>query len=217
MQKLAVKIILPLLILGGIYFILDLKGVLPPFLSINNAFKQEEIQLKDTPLLLEEVKSIAQLFSASSYEEVIIDTSKQVEKNYVNSLLSSSDTYTSKFVLLASGTCMAGTDLAVMTEDDFVVKDSTLTLTIPPVQILSTIVNPSNFEIYIDDGDWSPEEVKAIKVRATKKIEKLSIEDGLLTKASERTKLLLEQFYKSLGFATVTIIEKGAEKNGSVQ
>jgi len=102
---------------------------------------------------------------------------------------------------------IAGTDLSNIKTEDIVVKDSCLSITIPAAKILTTIVNPSDFDIYIDDGNWSDEEVKGIKVTALKRIELLAISDELLKKASERTKLLLTQFFKSIGFKQVTVIE----------
>ncbi len=179
-------------------------GLLP---SIKGVFKEKEIQLKETVLILEDVKSIAQFFTATAYEDIAIDTTKQIAKSTIMSVFSAAKTEPSRFVILAKGKCMAGTDLSNIKTEDIVVKDSCASITIPKPKILSTIVNPSDFEIYIDDGNWSNEEVKGIKVTAIKRIEQLAISDELLKKASERTKLLLTQFFKSIGFKQVTVIE----------
>ena len=204
MIKMYVKLIITILAITIGYFVCAYAGLLP---SIKELFKEKEIQLKETVLILEDVKSIAQFFTATAYEDIAIDTTKQILKSTIMSAFSKSKTEPSRFVILAKGKCMAGTDLSNIKTEDIVVNDSCVSITIPSAKILTTIVNPSDFEIYIDDGNWSEEEVKGIKVTALKRIERLAISDELLKKASERTKLLLTQFFKSIGFKQVTVIE----------
>ncbi len=204
MIKTYTKLIITILAIVIGYFVCAYVGLLP---SIKELFKKKEIQLKETVLILEDVKSIAQFFTATAYEDIAIDTTKQILKSTIMSAFSKSKTEPSRFVILAKGICMAGTDLSNIKTEDIVVNDSCVSITIPSAKILTTIVNPSDFEIYIDDGNWSDEEVKGIKVTALKRIERLAISDELLKKASERTKLLLTQFFKSIGFKQVTVIE----------
>jgi hypothetical protein len=205
-MKIYTKLIITILAIIIGYFVCANAGLLP---SIKGLFKEKEIQLKETVLILEDVKSIAQFFTATAYEDIAIDTTKQISKSTIMSVFSKSKTEPSRFVILAKGKCMAGKDLSNIKTEDIVVKDSCVSITIPKTKILTTIVNPSDFEIYIDDGNWSNEEVKGIKVTALKPIELLAISDELLKKASERTKLLLTQFFKSIGFKQVTVIEIG--------
>ena len=204
MMKIYAKLIITILAIIIGYFVCVYAGLFP---NINGLFNEKEIQLKETVLILEDVKSIAQFFTATAYEEIAIDTTKQIAKSTIMSVFSTSNTESSRFVILAKGKCMAGTDLSNIKIEDIVVKDSCVSITIPKTKILTTIVNPSDFEIYIDEGNWSNEEVKGIKVTAIKRIEQLAISDELLKKASERTKLLLTQFFKSIGFKQVTVIE----------
>ena len=203
-MKIYSKLIITILAIIIGYFVSAYAGLLP---SIKELFKEKEIQLKETVLILEDVKSIAQFFTATAYEDIAIDTTKQISKSTIMSAFSKSKTEPSRFVILAQGKCMAGTDLSNIKTEDIVVKDSCLSITIPAAKILTTIVNPSDFDIYIDEGNWSDEEVKGIKVTALKRIELLAISDELLKNASERTKLLLTQFFKSIGFKQVTVIE----------
>jgi hypothetical protein len=203
-MKIILKIILPLVLVGGIYAFLSFKNILPSF----GIFKSQEIQLRETPLILEDVKDIAELFTATSYEEIFIDTTKAVENSTLKKIFTFKKNHGERFVLLARGTCMAGTDLSGISESDIVAQDSSLSIKIPEATIISTIVNPSDYEIYIDEGTWTPNEVKKIKSYAENKIRQLAIKDGLLVKAQARTELLLKQFFNSIGYTNVTIEKK---------
>jgi hypothetical protein len=203
-MKIVLKIILPLVLLGGVYAFLSYKNILPSI----GLFKSQEIQLRETPLILEDVKDIAELFTATSYEEIFIDTTKSVENSTLKKIFTFKKNHGERFVLLARGTCMAGTDLSGINESDITVQDSSLTIKIPQAKIISTIVNPSDYEIYIDEGTWKPSEVKKIKAYAEEKIRQLAIKDGLLVKAQARTELLLKQFFNSIGYTNVTIEKK---------
>ena len=207
-MKIVFKIVLPLVLLGGVYAFLSYKNILPSF----GLFKSQEIQLRETPLILEDVKDIAELFTATSYEEIFIDTTRASKNSTLKKVLLTLYTYKTnhneRFVLLARGTCMAGTDLSSISESDIIAHDSTLIIKIPVATIISTIVNPSDYEIYIDEGTWTPNEVKKIKSYAENKIRQLAIKDGLLVKAQARTELLLKQFFNSIGYTNVTIEKK---------
>ena len=203
-MKIVFKIILSLVLLGGVYAFLSYKNIFPSF----GLFKNQEIQLRPTPLILEDVKDIAELFTATSYEEIFIDTTKKIENSVIKQIFTFTKKHKERFVLLARGTCLAGTDLSGINESDIIAQDSSISIKIPQAKIISTIVNPSDYEIYIDEGTWTPNEVKKIKSFAENKIRQLAIKDGLLVKAQARTELLLEQFFNSIGYTNVTIEKK---------
>ena len=200
-MKTLFKILLAIVVLGGIYFFLMYKNLVPSF----DFFKSKEIQLRETPLILEDVKDIAELFTATAYEEVMIDRTKKVKNSAMSQIVSFKKYTSHRFVLLARGTCMAGTDLSGLKKEDIIAQDSSITIKIHKAKIITTIINPSDYDIYIDEGEWSPKEVTLLKSYATNKIKHLAIEDGILKKAQERTDLLLKQFFKSIGFVNVTI------------
>ncbi len=168
-------------------------------------FESKEIKLRETPLILEDIKDIAELFTATAYEEIFIDTTKKVENSTLKMIFTFKKKHSERFVLIARGKCLAGTDLKEITDKDLIIKDSSITVRIPKAKIISTIVNPSDFDIYIDEGEWKISEVTKIKSYAAKRIEANAIKDGILVKAQDRTNLLLKNFFESIGFVNVTI------------
>ncbi len=200
-MKIIIKIVIALGVLVGAYVFLSKANIIPTL----DLFKTKEIQLRETPLVLEDIKDIAELFTATAYEEIYMDTTKKVENSTMDKIFTFKKSHSDRFVLIARGKCLAGTDLKEITENDLIVKDSSITVRIPKAKIISTIVNPSDYDIYIDEGDWKTAEVKKIKKYATQRIEAIAIKDGLLTKAQERTNLLLKNFFESLGYSKVTI------------
>lgn len=168
-------------------------------------FESKEIKLRETPLILEDIKDIAELFTATAYEEIFIDTTKKVENSTLKMIFTLKKKHSERFVLIARGKCLAGTDLKEITDKDLIIKDSSITVRIPKAKIISTIVNPSDFDIYIDEGEWKISEVTKIKNYAAKRIEANAIKDGILVKAQDRTNLLLKNFFESIGFVNVTI------------
>jgi hypothetical protein len=195
-MKIIFKTVLILGILIGGYIFLSMNNILP----MVDMFESEENKLRETPLILEDIKDIDELFTVTAYEEIFIDTTKKAEKS----------TFTlnkkhERFVLIVRGKCLAGTDLKEITDKDLIIKDSSITVRIPKAKIISTIVNPSDFDIYIEEGEWKTSEVTKIKKYAVKRIEANVVKDGILIKAQDRTNLLLKNFFESIGFVNVTI------------
>ena len=200
-MKIIFKTVLILGILIGGYIFLSMNNILPKL----DMFESKEIKLRETPLILEDIKDIAELFTATAYEEIFIDTTKKVENSTLKMIFTLKKKHSERFVLIARGKCLAGTDLKEITDKDLIIKDSSITVRIPKAKIISTIVNPSDFDIYIDEGEWKISEVTKIKNYAAKRIEANAIKDGILVKAQDRTNLLLKNFFESIGFVNVTI------------
>lgn len=50
--------------------------------DFSNPMATKEIQIAETPLILENVKEMAELFSAAYYSEIVLDTSR-TDKGYI--------------------------------------------------------------------------------------------------------------------------------------
>lgn len=200
-----IKIALFLVLLLAVYI-----GICFKFPNLNFLAKKP-MQIKDTALIVQETKKIAQLFACKFYSEIAIDSTKYLYTDnidYKKSILSFSrsnykDSTAAKIVLIASGNCYAGTDLDKMKIISSV-KDSII-LTIPNAQILNTVVNPSDFTIFYDDGNWSKDEVTAVKQRARAKIKSFALNNKIIQKANEKTLKLLTSFLQSVGYKSVKI------------
>ena len=92
-----------------------------------------------------------------------------------------------------------------MKENDIAANGDTLTVNIPTAEIFDIIANPSDFDIFIEDGEWSHEEVTKIENRAKAKLEEDALNGNILGKANEKGPELLVSFFKSFGFNVVNV------------
>lgn len=176
----------------------------------------KDLELKDTPVVIEETKGIAQLMSAVYYSEVVIDSVHEIHKNKTNLMSSLKNMKTVKedkvsyeqFVLIGNGHCYAGSDLSGLSKGNITIdkKANSIELRIPKAKIFNTIINPSDFEIFIDEGGFSFEEVRGIKQMAVDRIKELALKSGILEKADKKTVKSLTSLYKMFGFEKVNIV-----------
>jgi hypothetical protein len=107
-------------------------------------------------------------------------------------------------VLLAKGTVLAGIDLKKIDSGKVVALKDSVNIALPPAELLNTIINPSNFEVFDEEGKWSSNEVLQIKQRMVNKIRQRAIENNALSKAEARARQVLERFLRGVGFRQVT-------------
>ena len=155
--------IVRLIALTGIIFLVY-------FLFFRNS-NSNEIVLEDTPLKVEQIKSILELNAINFQDEVVVDSveyyqnmgeafSGTLEKLFdINQLKNSlkSDGIKRRLTLIVRGNLMYGVDLK---KKDFQFKtydDSTI-LILPEPELLSIETNPANTEVYIENGYWKDSE-----------------------------------------------------------
>lgn len=199
-MKFLIKPLIFVVILGGAFIGLGLGGYLP---GDFNPFKAKEIELEETGLQVDDVKAVAKLFSQQYVNEIIIRR-KHVEKGFF------SDTE-DKLVMIAQGTCYAGTDLSSMKQEDIKIIDSvSCEITIPKAVILESTINPSGFRVFISEGYWDTnfKAVQKVKKDAVKKLEALAKKANILEKADEKSVSVMKSFMQSVGFKNVNVIVK---------
>ncbi len=154
------------------------------------AFMTPEPTIIETKVItVNDVKPIAEFSTVKFYnEDVHVKTKKVIG-------------ITHKFVLIAKGTVKAGFDLSKLTDKDIVVEhDSILTITLPNVSILDTIMNPSDYE-YLNEGKrFSDAEVNELKNEARISIVNKALDFGILDKAKENATNQFRSFFSLLGF-----------------
>ena len=177
-----------------------------------NFLSKKEISIKDTKLVVEESKKIAQLFSSKYYSEIAIDSSKFITtekidlKKSILSLTNTSykDSLETKIVLIATGNCYASNNLNKIKIIKTPKRES-CHLIVPKAEITNTVINPSDFIIFFDGGNWSEKEVQQIKHKAVTKIKTLALKNGIIEKANERTSKLLTDFLKTAEYKNIEI------------
>ena len=184
-------------------------NIIPKF---GDWFKSKPLLIENTPLVITQIKNIAELQSTQMYVELVADSSITTSAGVANNalrnigLITLPITETRKLVLIIKGKVIAGIDLKTLSEKDFLVNHDSVTLTLPPAKYLDVITNPSDIEIFAETGEWTDEEVRAVKISARKKLLEEAARQQLLKKASERSRILIEQFLRSCGFKQVTIL-----------
>lgn len=143
-------------------------------------------------VLLESIEPISELFSMKYYTEVY---EKEVRKHFLSS----------KEVLSASfrATCIAGIDLKDM-EVKYSKNDS-CHLLIPEAKILHYTRNPKDRDIFLNEGEWTHEDLVRLGKAAESRIRQEAIKDGLIDKSNKRNIVLLTNWIKLLGFQKVYV------------
>lgn len=184
---------------------------------IHSPFK-EELKIESTANVVSEIRKIAELTTASFFEEIVIHDQKPSESiggkviNEVTGVFKGKDakaTIQDNIVIIAHGTVRAGVDLSTLSDTDVVVKnDSCIVIQIPQSKILETDINPSDLDIYIEDGKWSHLQVTRVEQKARKQIEADALNDGILTKADKSAHKKITELIKALGYKEVIIQTK---------
>ena len=163
-----------------------------------------ELKIDNTANVVEKIKEISEFTTACYYEEAVLKDSK-VEKNE-GGFLGLVDTETSKeIVIIAKGKVRAGFDLSKVTEDKINIKNDTIGITLPEPEIFDVIINPSDYEMYIEEGKWSHEEVTALQTNYRTQLLEKANDAGILNKAKESGKKRLENLFQTFGFSGVEL------------
>lgn len=174
-------------------------------------FAARPMSIDKTPILIKEIKSIGQLITYTSYDEVVADSVIVTRGSaFVNAfnrlapipLLPSAD---KQLVLIVRGKVLVGTDLSMLTDTSVIIKNDTVTLFLPKPKIFEAIVNPSDFETFVEKGNWTSKEVMLVKIKARRKLEARALQQNILAKADTKAKTILQDFLGSMGYKNVLI------------
>jgi len=173
-----------------------------PWLSL---FSPKEEKIADTPVVVQEIRHIAQLATQSYYDECIYDS------GYIRTGFLSAD---KRLIIIARGEVIAGFDLNRMAAVSLNKKEKSITLRLDSPQILDVIVNPSDYEIFIQDGDFSFSEVVEFKERTKQMIAANAVRKQVLEKSADQGERIIEKFFRLLGFEKITILIKNKLRLG---
>jgi hypothetical protein len=195
--------LLLVLVLLACWFAITKTGLPQAF---GNWFKKKPLIIDNTPLVITQVKNIAELQTAQLYAELVVDSTVYTNMDMTNSALKSIGMPTlpvgeqRKIVLIVKGKVIAGIDLKQLTDDRVFVKMDSVSILLPPAIILGVITNPSDFETFIETGTWTDTEVRAVKNKAQRLLLQKAAQQQLVKKANEQAAAAVEQIMRSLGF-----------------
>lgn len=167
-----------------------------------------ELKIDNTANVVEKIKSISEFTTACYYEEAVLKNSK-IEAGKQNKLMNlvhiEADSVHSEVVILAKGKVRAGYNLGKISEEQIKISGDSITVALPLPEIFDVIVNPSDYEMYIEEGKWNHDEISALQAEYRNALTEKSKESGLLQKADEAGKARLESLFKALGFSYVEL------------
>ncbi len=185
------------------------------FPSLMNIFKQQPVIIENTPILIKEINELAQLCTITAFDEVVADSVVIRMKSGIETLIpdfsgfGTSPVTGKRIVIIGKGKVVAGVDLKNLNAQSVFVQGDSVALALPRAMVLDAIMNPSDFDTFIETGDWSNEAVTAVKIKARKKMIERAMQQGILEKANSRSVMLLENFLRGLGFKKVVVKTTG--------
>jgi hypothetical protein len=169
------------------------------FPSFSEIFKTKPLLIDDTPVLIKEINNLSQIITITVYDEVVMESVKPKNLPSFPGLRPVPD----KIVLIAKGKVLAGVDLSKIKENDVFVDQDSVSIRLPPAEIFSTIVNPSDFETFDEVGEWTAKEITEIKKKLVNKITTRALQNQILPKAWQRSKFIIENFLRSIRFKKI--------------
>lgn len=202
------RVLLLVLLVLAIIFVFERLHILPSF---NTWFKPRPVLIDNTPLVITQVKSIVLLNTATLYKEMVIDSVSISQSTlplvfYPFTLAPKPMELRKEIVLIINGKITAGIDLKNLPDSNVFVKDDSLRLLLPKPKITDVFINPSGTETFYEDGEWSNEEVIAVKQIARIRLLAEAEKQHLLQKAADKAQAVLEQFLRLSGFKKITIL-----------
>ena len=198
-------IILLLVIIGWLFTKFK---VLP---SLNNIFKPKPVLIENTPVVVKQIQAIAQLITISAYEELVADTTVIDTKSIDIPLLPpiQLSAIPRKLVIIGKSTTNIGIDMQQLRDSDISGTKDSIHIILPAAQVLDVIINPSDVEVFIEEGTWDNTAVTNLK----NKIRYLAVADamsrGLLAQSERKAVDVLTNFFKAAGYNKVVIQFRG--------
>lgn len=200
------NILIVLLLAMGAWWLLGKMDILP---SLGNVFKSKEVVIDDTPVIIEQIKPLAELITITAYTEVTADTSKKATtgerlRDVFNPFKFDVET-DKKLVVIGKVIIHAGVDLSTLQPDQVFVSDDSVHINLPKAKILDVIINPSATEVFLETGKWDAASINNLKQRMKQNAIAEVQRRGILYQAEQRAVEVLTDFFKAAGYQQVTI------------
>jgi hypothetical protein len=176
--------------------------------NISKWFKSKPVLIENTPLIVESIKDLKEIITITSNDEVVVYKQELNDGTLLGNIINNGpiNPNDKRLGLLLKGTIQAGIDLSQLQEKDIIVNKDSVLISLPPTSILSTIINPSDTEILLEEGKWALTEVNKAKVDGRDNMIAKAKEKGILIKAETRARVVVEGFLRSIGFKKISIV-----------
>lgn len=178
--------------------------------SPGRLFRPSPVLIDETPVLITEIKQLANLVTIEASDEVAVGLVRPARgasaKKILEWISPAPIVTTDRLVLVVKGKLYAGTDLSAVDSSRIFIAGDSVSLQLPAAKILDIIVNPSDAEVFIEDGNWSQEETNQLVVSAREKLRQRATERGILNRADEQALMVLHEFLRLQGFNKIRIL-----------
>ncbi len=157
---------------------------------------------KDRTAIITDIKELQRLETSSFTIEKIIEAGTQ--GNAFKELL-----FGDKLLLIAHGQVIAGVDLSKLNENDIIIQEKSVTLTLPESEIFFTRIDERQTTVYdrskglLTKGSTNLE--TEARQAAEVSIKQAACEADILNDAAKNAERQMTAFLKALGFETVTV------------
>jgi hypothetical protein len=200
---LAVGLVVVLMLVAGV--VRGWSGWLP---ELRNPFAEETTD-RSQPVVLQSIQDLSRFTAASGNFEVVIDVER--DRRFVPDFL-----FGERLLFVAAGSVDAYVEFGGLAADALVVDEegNTVQVTLPAPQLERPNLDPDRSYVFAEERgvvnrvqdffDSGNEQQRAWQL-AERRIAEAADGSGLLERAEENTRKLLEGMLHSLGFGTVTV------------
>jgi hypothetical protein len=163
-----------------------------------------------TPVVVDpKLRALGRLETAQYVMQVVIDLEREPGNLWQQAF------GTDQLLLIAEGQVVAGFDLTKITEDDILIQDESVSLTLPPPELLYFGVDEDKTYVYERKTGFltKPDETLETEARrrAQAEVVNWALDHQVFDKAEEFGVFYLDSFLRSLGFTEVNIEVRDAE------
>lgn len=171
-------------------------------------FKGHALGIEDTEVIVEKVKSIAELATVCFEDEDIFKQSKNIVITGTPGVIASAfgkNPMNFELAIVARGTVRAGFNLVKVNAGDITFAGDTVKVTLPKPEILDSIVNPSDVEIIGGDSVWGQKEMASLVQWARHCVTKDALDHGIFLRAETQGKKMVAEVLHALGYPVVEV------------
>jgi Protein of unknown function (DUF4230) len=201
------RLLVAVFVAAVLFFLARHTSLFPTF---KNPFREKAILVDQTPLLVNEIRDIAQLMTVEAYNEVVVDSTKYpfgISPRIFNAIPGHPLTLLggSQLVLIVKGKVIAGVDLKTLDSNNVQIKGDSLFVQLPSAHVLDVITNPSDVETFIETGTWTEVASVALQNKARNQLVQQALAQGALQQADAKARSLVYELLKNMDYKAVFV------------
>ena len=160
------------------------------------------LTVERTPMTVQDVRAVGKLVTANFYDEMIIKGNKA-------NLVRTKDKTSGQIVIVQRANVRIGVDLAKLGDKAIQTQgDTTIQITLPPVECLHFIMNPSDTDVYSEtsgNNHWSFVQLQEVLEPVKDTLEKKVNASKAMEKARKGAEEIVTEFLTACGYKHVII------------